>query len=205
MNGRARRRTRSAFLFGAGRLSLDFTRTLAERRGGRVERLKEPADLNRWFVEAGMVEEPPSTGAPELGDAKGLREAIYGLAISIVEGGAVDEGHLAVVNGWAARSTRVPELVEAAQGFEAKRGGAEPSPLLAEIARDAVTLLGGPEAGRLRECRNSLCSAVFVDSSRGGQRLWCSMKGCGNLSKTAAYRKRKKDEGKRSGARDNVS
>ena len=33
-----------------------------------------------------------------------------------------------------------------------------------------------------------LCGWLFIDSSRGRRRRWCSMKTCGNQAKAARYR-----------------
>jgi predicted RNA-binding Zn ribbon-like protein len=61
---------------------------------------------------------------------------------------------------------------------------------LSTIARDAIDLLSGPLAGRVRECAAPDCALLFVDKSRPGRRQWCSMEGCGNRRKTRAYRRR---------------
>jgi predicted RNA-binding Zn ribbon-like protein len=61
---------------------------------------------------------------------------------------------------------------------------------LAAVARDAVDLLSGPLAGRIRECGADDCALLFVDASRPGRRRWCSMEACGNRAKAAAFRRR---------------
>jgi predicted RNA-binding Zn ribbon-like protein len=62
---------------------------------------------------------------------------------------------------------------------------------LASLARDAIDLLGGPHATRVRECAAEDCALLFVDASRPGRRRWCSMEGCGNRAKTTSYRRRR--------------
>src|SRR5215470_10744829 len=65
------------FRFRGGRLSLDFTATLAGRLRRRLERLAEPADLGPWFVSLRKVlDGGPEVRAPELVAARQLREAI---------------------------------------------------------------------------------------------------------------------------------
>jgi predicted RNA-binding Zn ribbon-like protein len=66
--------------------------------------------------------------------------------------------------------------------------------LLSTLARDAIDLVTGPYARRVRECASDECALLFVDTSRPGRRRWCSMDGCGNRAKTAGYRKRKASE-----------
>ncbi|MDT3444159.1 MULTISPECIES: CGNR zinc finger domain-containing protein [unclassified Pseudofrankia] len=66
-------------------------------------------------------------------------------------------------------------------------GGAFP----ACLARSATGRLGGPLAGRVRECGRPDCALLFVDESRAGVRRWCSMDDCGARSKMTAYRARR--------------
>jgi predicted RNA-binding Zn ribbon-like protein len=63
---------------------------------------------------------------------------------------------------------------------------------LATIARDAIDLLTGALAGRIRECAAPDCALLFVDSSRPGRRRWCAGEACGNRTRTKAYRQRRK-------------
>jgi predicted RNA-binding Zn ribbon-like protein len=44
--------------------------------------------------------------------------------------------------------------------------------------------------GRLKICSSTACRYVYYDRSKNGSRRWCSMKICGNRSKTRAYRER---------------
>jgi predicted RNA-binding Zn ribbon-like protein len=63
---------------------------------------------------------------------------------------------------------------------------------VAAFARDAVELLTGPLAARVRQCDGVRCGLVFVDTSRPGRRRWCSMEHCGNRAKLRAYRDRRR-------------
>ncbi|MEU7862479.1 CGNR zinc finger domain-containing protein [Nonomuraea sp. NPDC049141] len=44
---------------------------------------------------------------------------------------------------------------------------------------------------RLKVCAEGLCQWAFIDSSKNRSRSWCSMRVCGNRTKTRAYRARK--------------
>jgi predicted RNA-binding Zn ribbon-like protein len=44
----------------------------------------------------------------------------------------------------------------------------------------------------LRLCANDGCREAFFDVSRSGGRKWCSMAGCGNRNKAAAWRARQR-------------
>jgi predicted RNA-binding Zn ribbon-like protein len=56
-------------------------------------------------------------------------------------------------------------------------------------ARDYVEIVGRAP-GRVRRCANPPCLLHFLDSSRTGDRRWCSMAVCGNRSKARRHRTR---------------
>jgi len=64
--------------------------------------------------------------------------------------------------------------------------------LLSTVARDAIELLTGPMAARIRQCAGQTCSLIFVDTSPPGRRRWCSMERCGNIDKQRALRARQR-------------
>ncbi|WP_232327322.1 CGNR zinc finger domain-containing protein [Herbidospora yilanensis] len=48
---------------------------------------------------------------------------------------------------------------------------------------------------RLKVCVESTCQAAFIDASKNRSRAWCSMRVCGNRTKTRTYRARRQAEG----------
>jgi predicted RNA-binding Zn ribbon-like protein len=167
------------FRFLSGRICLDFTATLGMRwRDETVERLREPADLSRWAIEGDVTAQPFAVTAQDLRRARQLREAIYAL---LWRGGSARP-----VNRWAA----VPPPPIALSDGRVVIAAVNPDGLLALIARDAVEFAGGPLFGRLRECSTPHCSLLYVDTSRAGNRRWCSMNTCGARAKMARYRGR---------------
>ncbi|NEB51259.1 CGNR zinc finger domain-containing protein, partial [Streptomyces griseus] len=63
--------------------------------------------------------------------------------------------------------------------------------LLAVVARDAVDLLTDPAArAALRRCQGEDCHRLYLDTSRGGRRRWCSGEVCGNRERVARHRRR---------------
>ncbi|HYN73862.1 MAG TPA: CGNR zinc finger domain-containing protein [Nakamurella sp.] len=63
--------------------------------------------------------------------------------------------------------------------------------MLSAVARDALEVLTGTTAGRLRECEADDCGLLFLDTSRPGSRRWCSMERCGNRHKVRELRSRR--------------
>ncbi len=177
------------FRFGLGHVTLDFLATLGGRPGNRIERLATPRDLTRWIAEAGVVAEAGMAAAPSpsrglLDDARELREAIRRVLDCTREGNRPDGSDLELVNEWARSPIPAPQI---GPDFARVLVGADAvSGALADIARQSVDLVTGPELAQVRSCAG--CSLQFIDRSRPGTRRWCSMERCGNRSKTARYR-----------------
>jgi predicted RNA-binding Zn ribbon-like protein len=166
------------FTWVGGRPSVDFTATVGKRLQNPFERLPAPKDLSRWFREAGLP--PVAVSRRDYTQALELREALYRLFT-----GTTLRPDLELVNQWSARPLPGPRLT---QGRQLQHPATDANGLLSLLARDAVDLLAGPLAGRIRTCASDDCSLLFVDESRGGQRRWCSMNTCGARAKMKQYR-----------------
>ncbi len=179
-----------AFRFQSGRPCLDLAATVGERWGRSFERLREPSDLGRWLIQAKLLDEPPRVTARQLQAARELREAIYRTA-KLAGARHPDPADVDQINCWAAKPPLAPRL--AADGHTVSWIAARPiDAALATLARDAIDLVSGPLATRVRECARPDCALLFVDTSKPARRRWCSMEVCGNRTKTAAYRARHK-------------
>ncbi|TCC27039.1 CGNR zinc finger domain-containing protein [Kribbella speibonae] len=168
------------FTWVGGRPSVDFTATLGKRQQAPFERIPEPADLGRWFREAGLVQEEPGVPGRAYRQAVELREAMYRLFT-----GTTDSADLEVVNRWSSRPLAGPRLTSE---LRAESAAVDVLGLLSGLARDAVDLLTGPLGDRIRTCAADDCSLLYVDASRAGRRRWCSMNTCGARAKMATYR-----------------
>ena len=174
--------------FPCGTLSLDFVGTLRARRNDEpTEKLTGPADLDAWFVEAGLVHGAEASTADDLAAAIDVREAIYALVWSRLHELPLPDDAVATLNSTAA----APPLAAALTPDGWARSGT-PRQALAHIAREAVEIVGGEQAALLRECARPECTQVYLDTSRGHRREWCSMATCGSRMKAKAYRERQK-------------
>lgn len=183
---------RDGFKLRSGRLALDLPATLAARlRPEPRDLLATPHDLGRWLVAAGLADRDPRPTEEELVQARELREALYRLAMASLHGKRFAPADRALLNRWAAEPPPAPQLT--AHGLAWTGTGVRAS--LAAVARDGVELLGGPLAERIRQCAGEGCALLFVDTSRSGERRWCSMAGCGNKAKVAEYRQRQREGG----------
>ena len=172
----------------SGRLCLDLVATVGERWRRSFERLRTTEDLARWLTATGVLTAQPAVTVAQLAAARELREAINRLARP---GAATRPGDRDLINRWARLPAPSPQLT--ADGELAWETGAPVEAVLAGVARDAVDLLSGPLADRIRECAADDCALLFVDASRPGRRRWCAPTACGNRAHTKAYRRRLRD------------
>jgi predicted RNA-binding Zn ribbon-like protein len=179
--------------FDAGRLCLDLLATTHPE-----ERFDSVEVLCAWIVGAGLV---PSGTALAYADAAWLVQfrELRGRIGQLVRGGIAPESWpsydiaLARVNGIARTAPPAPRAVRGEDGTLVRELDHPPecAALLGAIARDAVELLTDPVArAGLRECEGDNCPIVYLDSSRGRRRRWCSSEVCGNRERVARHRRR---------------
>ncbi|MFI5807795.1 CGNR zinc finger domain-containing protein [Streptomyces sp. NPDC051561] len=177
-----------AWWFESGRVCLDL---LATRSRGE-EQLGCPEQLGAWLAGSGLV--PVGTRLRAVDDVwvvrfRQLRECVRELVV----GGRASEVALEQVNAVAAVPPPAPRAVRTPDGSLVCALVAEPrcEQLLAAVARDAVGLLTDPVARTaLRRCEGDNCARLYLDTSRGHRRRWCSSEVCGNRERVARHRRR---------------
>jgi predicted RNA-binding Zn ribbon-like protein len=172
--------------FDSGALALDFAWT-GPLHGEHVETLHSPGDLGRWLVER-FPRLDRSVDERALSDALMLRAAIAGLAVGTIAGLPATASDIDVVNLFAATPDVPPSLAGGSR--QAGAGTVRATQALSAIARDAVRLFDPDAGGRIRECAAEDCGHLYLDTSRSGNRRWCSMQRCGNRAKVRAHRAR---------------
>ncbi|MYV51776.1 ABATE domain-containing protein [Streptomyces sp. SID3212] len=183
--------------FDSGRVCLDLVATgePAPRGAERAERLDRVERLERWLVGSGLVPEGTALVAVDagwVGRFAELREGIDLLVRAEIEGYDAG-GALERVNALAAGAPPGIRAVRDEDGALVRVLAGEPGceALLAAIARDAVDLLTDPAArSRLRQCDGDSCRRMYLDTSRGRRRRWCSSEVCGNRERVARHRRR---------------
>jgi predicted RNA-binding Zn ribbon-like protein len=178
-----------AFRFRSGRLCLNFCATVGERWRGRYERLQAPADLARWYVEVQLIPKAPRLDAGDLERARIVREAIYRGATALTRADQPRRADEVIINSAAEPAPLAPQLRKAKLHWSMPAEAAGQA-LLSTVARDAIDLFTGPNAGRVRACANDECGILFLDSSRPGLRRWCSSAACGGRERASNYRRR---------------
>ncbi|MFI8101780.1 CGNR zinc finger domain-containing protein [Streptomyces sp. NPDC086023] len=175
--------------FDSGRVCLDLVAT-----AGPDERLGEAFRLRQWLIGTGLV--PLGTPLDRVGydwlpQFWALRDDLADLLAAALRGLPAGEA-LERVN---ARALAAPPGLCAVRepdgGLARRLHGADCTALLAAVARDAVVLLTDPGAvALLRACDGEGCTRVYLDTSRGHRRRWCSSETCGNRERVARHRRR---------------
>lgn len=163
-------------------LAFRFTATLSHRVGPTpFERLSSPERLRIWLQAAGLDPARDST-QDELETAIGLREAIYRLGVATVQRTALPITDAATLND--AASLGRPKAVLSDAGRTWVLASNQPvMDALAVIAHDAIATLGTGDPARIKACDGPDCGGLYLDTSRGINRRWCSMNTCGNKAK----------------------
>ncbi|WP_371579910.1 ABATE domain-containing protein [Streptomyces sp. NBC_01314] len=182
--------------FDCGHLCLDFLATTHPD-----EQLDSADGLRRWITAARLVPEgtPLDHIAPPW--LTGFRE-LRGHIGQLVRGepdrkpdSRPFDISLARVNELARAATPALRAVRTDDGTLTRALDDTPdrAALLALIARDTVELLTDPVAcAGLRRCAGDDCPIVYVDTSRGRRRRWCSSEICGNRARVARHRHRRR-------------
>ncbi|MDQ0761204.1 CGNR zinc finger domain-containing protein [Streptomyces canus] len=187
--------------FDAGRISLDLLATTHPE-----ERLDSTEVLCAWIVGSGLVPDGTDLTHADPSWLVGFRE-LRGWIGQLVRGapggqpGRVNyagnsHGYdlaLAHVNDVARAAPPAPRAVRDEDGSLVRELDGPPgcAALLGAIARDAVGLLTDPVArAAIRECEGDNCPIVYLDTSRGRRRRWCSSEVCGNRERVARHRRR---------------
>ncbi|MEU4831266.1 ABATE domain-containing protein [Streptosporangium sp. NPDC023615] len=179
--------------FIGGHPVLDLVNTVFDRAlpAEDADLLSTPADVLTWCASAGLFEEPPSlTEASADGlvpEVRAVREQAWAVFGAITGGEAVPAapfGALLQRAGKGMRAGRVRQMNPALDRYTADWAapGAIPAALSLLVVQAVFTL----PHDRVRACGR--CGWLFLDSSRGGRRRWCSMSVCGNREKARRHR-----------------
>ncbi|MFG1805860.1 CGNR zinc finger domain-containing protein [Streptomyces sp. NPDC049040] len=180
--------------FDGGRVCLDLVATrMARPVGERLDRVERVVD---WVYGTGLV----PRGTPVAADQdwarglKDLRRHLEALVAAQLAGTAPPPEAVAGLNE--AAQAAAPPAPRAVVGDDGALTRALAAPLdaaglLAAVARDAVDLFTDPLArSQLRRCEGENCALVYLDTSRGRRRRWCSSEVCGNRERVARHRRR---------------
>lgn len=194
------------FLFVAGNLSVNFVNTEIVENGQQKDLLEDFNDFASWAAAADLVEKTEAETLlnnwnkreevrdffAEVLDFRGvLREMIVGLT----NGKTVTKSAITQINRRLENQNATVELRKTKKGFEKLFRADYENPLqfLAPIAESTADLLCYGDLSLVKKCENPECVLYFYDTTKNHSRRWCSMKGCGNRAKAAAFYRRNKN------------
>lgn len=188
-------------------LCLEFVNTRYWRgQEPPTETLHGPDDLLAWCSDMGGAPAPvvqtltrawqaePTAAQTAFDRAIALREALNRLFGARLLGEAPLAADLATLETALAAAPARTRLAPDADGFAWHiEAPADLWLLLTPVLWSASDLLAGPIGAQVRRCANPECLFLFLDTSRAGNRRWCSMQNCGNRAKARRhYHKAKK-------------
>jgi predicted RNA-binding Zn ribbon-like protein len=190
-----------------GALCLDFVNTLDNRpTDDPQELLGTYADLIGWSRQAGIIDEDeaetlvtraerePAAAEEILVRARTLREALFAIFSSAVEGSAPPPEALAILNAEIPPALSRQAITRTNDRYQLEGTERQGSldVMLFSIVRSAVDLLSSQELSRVRTCAAENCAWLFIDRSRNRSRQWCDMSVCGNRAKARRHYRRSK-------------
>ncbi len=185
-----------------GDLALDFVNTVTGRLTAQpIDFLADFDALMSWSCHAGLIDEserdacvaaPRGSASAVFRRALVLREALYELFSARAENEPLSETCLGALNREIHRGAQAWLLASTDRQLRWQWPRDDPALSLARVSAAAANLLTDERAPRLRRCAGTDrgCAWLFLDTSRGGTRRWCSMDACGNRAKARAHYRR---------------
>jgi predicted RNA-binding Zn ribbon-like protein len=176
----------------SGDLALDFLNTIEDRDGPqRRDFLSGPGELAEWGAAAGLIDAGAAAPDPdaEFATALELRDRITAILAARLAGRDPAPRDLSGLAGAVAAAHSEGTLVPDDEGRVRWRW--DPSEMASvrhSVATAAYDLLASPAAARIGECDGPACGWFFLDTSKRGNRRWCSMRECGQDAKSAQRR-----------------
>ena len=199
------------FHFVGEELCLDFINTEAVDQDERVDLLGSFDDLVAWYTDAKVIDAAQAKAfarrthaadgaARALKDARQFRAMLREMVEKLTEGRMnVPQATLDQLNRALREREGYSEIVRTKDGYDTRFRPRldEPAHLLVAVAESAARLLSERDLTLLRKCQNPRCILYFYDTTKNHRRRWCSMAGCGNRAKVAAFyqRIRESDDG----------
>lgn len=172
----------TGFRFDGGSTWLNLLATRGQSFGARpIERLSSPEAAGRWLSLIGYPARVAVTPA-DLDRLRQLREALRDVAMAAVAGRDPAPAAHAHVHAVASTPPDLGPSDSSARSFPVETA-------LSMIAIQALVTLQGPDRMLLKECAESDCRWVFLDTSH--RRHWCPSPACASRGRVRAHRARR--------------
>lgn len=170
-------------------LAVDLANTRINDRGCSVDLLATPAALQAWLhAEDKRIAWSGRVTGDDLAAMHTLRDTLATLLDALVQRQRPKPAAVAALNTTLAGCHTVPERLQWDDAWPRRMtpgSCTRRQALLHTIAADALTLLTGPDAKRVRKCARPDCILRYV--ARNPRRRWCSDATCGNRARVARH------------------
>ncbi|NEA37118.1 CGNR zinc finger domain-containing protein [Streptomyces sp. SID13031] len=190
--------------FDSGSFALELLLSGGPPPWDRYEAWHAPEDVAGWIagshlaLELPIAKEQVKVGPAELKRLKEFRAVLWRIIPVLADGkpmpGVVAEhglsptgNELDIINQAVGPLPRTRLNPTGVKQWQTPITGTQ---ILGAAARELVDLIGTDQVKRLRMCEGADCYLMFHDTSRPGNRRWCSMQRCGNRHKVGTYRTR---------------
>lgn len=181
-----------------GPVWINFANTIALASKGMVD-VTESFDSLRWWLGAMGLAAPDVVRSEDLAFARNFRLFIARIGEQIERGESIDTDDVHQINSVLRDQRRWDELEPIHDGHFAVRTVRLVDTIeqaLGPVAESLCETLVHGDPARLRTCAHPDCVLKFYDDSKNGTRRWCTMSGCGNRAKAAAFLTRKRTTSK---------
>ncbi len=199
--------TRPPAMFIADAIGLDFLNSIATPTDLVVDWLANGEDLLAWLEQAKLLSIETvaamraNTFPGELdavaAQARAVREWFRGFVVAHkgrpLKPDVLNE--LKPLNRILERDEAFSAIVPRADHtsafeWQSRRRWRTPGSLLLPIAEAMAELVCSADFALIKACEGPVCTLLFLDTTQGRARRWCSMSVCGNRAKQAAHRTR---------------
>jgi predicted RNA-binding Zn ribbon-like protein len=193
------------FIWSGGVIWLDFVNTEFILNAQRNDLLANSGAFADWLCYSGAVPAQVMESVaswPESAlellhhDAIQLRSTLRALCEEFGHSGHLSTALISALNRYLqapAPGLKLEQTEEGQFDLVTDWSQANSHQLLYPIAKAAAETLSSNDLERLRKCANAQCILWFLDTSKNGQRRWCSMETCGNRHKVSEHHRRKKN------------
>ncbi|AZO52100.1 MAG: hypothetical protein EOS58_01640 [Mesorhizobium sp.] len=179
--------------FIGGHSALDLSNAVFDRRvpAPDNELFKSTQDVANWFMASGLADHHQAQAVSEIEDGRfvervrEVREASFQIFEPIAAGKPSATEALSVLFSCAA-SPLATGSVDLHDTRPQPSQWRDPDAVTAFLALLSVEAFFSLPRDRLHSCPR--CGWLFLDTSRGGKRRWCSMRTCGNREKVSRHR-----------------
>jgi predicted RNA-binding Zn ribbon-like protein len=136
----------------------------------------------------------PRSAAAALARARRIREALHQVFAALIDGETAPATSLEEIDaGWKkalGRAHLIGHADRVEPALDLKCSGLEL--ITDELVLRAIDLLRDFPKARARVCLGRQCGWLFIDTSKGGRRVWCDMATCGNVAKSQRHYARRR-------------